>query len=212
MRKFIITSILCLPFCAMAQIPVTDVAGGAILTSINIQAVLRNKLLTKQVANQQRMIMNQKTIINLLRKGNNIVKHTDELKTEEIETYKKAPDQSIIQYQLYDLEKIKDDIVASAKGFLQVTKSLDHIEAKELAKFTPKVAELVEGTVMAWKQTKKLLASRDRIIPARERQELLQTTIESLRSNVGKIKGYQDQLIIANKKRASREQIFGSNK
>lgn len=180
------------------------------MTSINIQAVLRNKLLSKQIANQQRIIMNQKTIINLLRKGNNIVKHTDELKTEEIETYKKAPDRSIIQYQLYDLEKIKDDIVASAKGFLQVTKSLEHIEARELAKFTPKVAELVDGTVMAFRQTKKLLASSDRIIPARERQELLQTTIESLRSNIGKIKGYQDQLIIANKERSSRERIFGS--
>lgn len=180
------------------------------MTSINIQAVLRNKLLTKSVANQQQMILNQKTIINLLGKGNKIVKHTDELKTEEIRTYKEAPDKAIIQYQLYDLEKIKNDIVVSAKGFISMARSLEHISSEELQNFTPKVTELVEGTVIAWKQTKKLLASKDRIIPARERQELLQTTIESLKQNVGKIKGYQEQLMNANKKRASREQIFGS--
>jgi len=210
MKKVLLASLLCLPLLATAQIPVTDGVSAGILTSINIQAVLRNKILTKQMANQQKIILQNKTIINLLRKQNNIVKHTDELKTEEIKTYKEAPDNSIIQYQLYDLEKIKDEIVLSAKGFMNLANNLEHISPGELKKFTPKVAELVNGTVIAWKQTKKLLASRDRIIPARERQELLQTTIESLKQNIGKIKGYQEQLVKANQKRASNEQIFGS--
>lgn len=68
----------------------------------------------------------------------------------------------------------------------------------------------MNGTVVAFKQTKKLLASTNRIIPARERQELLQTTIESLRKNIGKIEGYQNQLINANQKRTSKERIFGN--
>lgn len=210
MKKFLITSLCFFPFYAMAQIPVTDGVSAGILTSINVQAVLRNKMLTKQIANQQKIILQNKTIIQLLKKGNKIVKHTDELKTEEIRTYKEAPDNAIVQYQLYDLELIKDEIVASAKGFLSLADNLEHITAEELKNFTPKVTELVNGTVIAWKQTKKLLASRNRIIPARERQELLQTTIESLKQNIGKIKGYQEQLVNANKKRASKEQIFGS--
>jgi len=212
MKKYFLIFLFSIPFAGAAQIPVTDGVSAGILTSINVQAMLRNKLLTKQVANQQKLILQNKTIIQLLKKGNKIVKHTDELKTEEIKTYKEAPDSAIIQYQLYDLEMIKDEIVESAKGFISLANNLQHITSDELQNFIPKVTELVNGTNIAWKQTKKLLASRDRIIPARERQELLQTTIESLKQNIAKIRGYQEQLVNANKKRASREQVFGSGR
>lgn len=127
MKKAILIPLFIFPLFASAQIPVTDGVSAGILTSINIQAVLRNKILTKQMANQQKIILQNKTIISLLRKQNNIVKHTDELKTEEIRTYKEAPDSSIIQYQLYDLEKVKDEIVLSAKGFMNLANNLEHI-------------------------------------------------------------------------------------
>jgi len=210
MKKKLIVILVLIPLVGFSQIPVTDGVSAGILTSINIQTIAQNKLITKQIANQQLIIKNQQSIIKLMERQNQILNHTDKLKTEEIETYKKAPENIIVDYQLHDLENVKSDIVQAAKDFVKFIQGAENLEASDFKVYENKTVEIVENTVMAWKQTKSLLSSNDKIIPARERQELLQTTIESIKKNVTKIKSFQNELSYINKKRNVNDRMFGN--
>lgn len=210
MRKSITTLLFTIPFFALAQIPVTDVASGGILTSINIQTIAGNKLTSKMITQQQQIIANQKTLIKLMREQNRTVKHTDDLKTEEIAAYKNAPESIIVDYQLNDLEAVKTDIIAAAKDFVRFVKSADHLSASDVRVYEDKITDIVNSTAKAWKQTKKLLSSTDKIIPARERQELLQNTIAAIAKNVTKIKSFEKELFYINKKRNTDDRMFGN--
>jgi len=210
MKKPITIALSLIPLIGMAQIPVTDVASGGILTSINIQTIAGNKLTGKMLTQQQQIIANQKTLIELMREQNRTVKHTDKLKSEEIEAYKKAPENIIVDYQLQDLENVKKEIVEAAKGFVKFIRKAENLKTSDYKVYEDKTVEIVENTVMAWKQTKSLLSSNDKIIPARERQELLQNTIESIRKYVTKIKSFQNELSYINKKRNANDRMFGN--
>ncbi len=210
MRKLVTIIVFVIPFFGIAQIPVTDAASAGILTSVNVQAVLRNKLLTKMISGQQQIIANQKTLINLMREQNRTVKHMDELKTEEIEAYKNAPESIIVDYQLNDLENVKSEIIEAAKDFVKFIKSADNLSTSDVRVYENMITDIVNNTASAWKQTKKLLSSNDKIIPARERQELLQNTISAIRKNVTKIKSFEKELFYINKKRNTDDRLFGN--
>ena len=210
MKNLIKIAIILLPFYGIAQIPVTDGVSAGILTSINIQTIAGNKLAGKIITQQQQIIANQKTLIELMREQNRTVKHTDKLKSEEIEAYKKAPENIIVDYQLQDLENVKQEIVEAAKDFVKFIRKSKNLKTSDFDVYEEKTVEIVENTVMAWKQTKSLLSSNDKIIPARERQELLQNTIESIRKYVTKIKSFQNELSYINKKRNTNDRMFGN--
>lgn len=210
MKKIISLVIILSPLLGFSQIPVTDGVSAGILTSINVQTIAQNKLITKQIANQQMIIKNQQTLIKLLERQNQILNHTDKLKTEEIEAYKKAPESIIVDYQLHDLEDAKSEVVQAAKDFVKFIQNAKNIEASDFSVYEDKIVEIVESTIMAWKQTNNLLVSNDKIIPARERQELLQTSIEAIKKNVAKIKSFKNELDYINQKRNTRNRFSGN--
>lgn len=210
MKKLVWILVSIAPFFGLAQIPVTDVASGGILTSINIQTIAGNKLMGKVISGQQQIIANQKTLIKLMREQNRTVKHTDELKTEEIAAYKNAPESIIVDYQLNDLEAVKTEIIAAAKDFVSFIKNADNLSTSDVRVYENKITYIINTTAQAWKQTKKLLSSTDKIIPARERQELLQNTIAAIRKNVTKIKSFEKELFYINKKRNTDDRLFGN--
>lgn len=162
------------------------------------------------ISGQQQIIANQKTLINLMREQNRTVKHMDELKTEEIEAYKNAPESIIVDYQLNDLENVKSEIIEAAKDFVKFIKSADNLSTSDVRVYENMITDIVNNTASAWKQTKKLLSSNDKIIPARERQELLQNTISAIRKNVTKIKSFEKELFYINKKRNTDDRLFGN--
>lgn len=210
MKNTIALITLLLPVFLISQIPVTDAASGALLTKSNITQTASLKVLTKLIATQEKIIANQGKIIKLMEEQNRTLKHTDDLKTEEIEAYKKAPESIIVDYQLYDLENVKDDIVSTAKDFVKVIQKSKHLKSSDVRFYEDKTLELVEGTVMAWRQTKKLLSSNDKIIPANERQELLQTTIADIKKNIAKIKSFKRELSIVSLRRKANDRMFGN--
>ena len=210
MRKLVTIIALIPPFFGLCQIPVTDGVTAGIATSINVQTIAGNKLLGQMIAGQQQIISNQKTLINLMLEQNRTVKHTDDLKTEEIEAYKKSPENIIVDYQLNDLEKVKKEIIDAARDFVRFIKSADNLSTSDVRVYEEKITEIVNNTAMAWKQTKKLLSSNDKIIPARERQELLQNTIAAIHKNVTKIKSFEKELFYINKKRNTDNRLFGN--
>ncbi|MEM7485714.1 MAG: hypothetical protein AAF348_10955 [Bacteroidota bacterium] len=210
MKKLISLLLTFSPLLGFAQIPVTDGVSAGILTSINVQTIAQNKLITKQIANQQLIIKNQQTLIKLIERQNQILDHTDKLKTEEIETYKKAPESIIVDYQLHDLEEARNDIVKAAKDFVKFIQNAKNLETSDFGVYEDKIASIVEGTIMAFKQTQSLLTSNDKIIPARERQELLQTSIEAIKKNIAKIKSFENELNYINQQRNTRNRFSGN--
>jgi len=210
MRRLIIIIISVIPISGHTQIPVTDGVTAGIASSINIQTIATNKLLGKMIAQQKQIISNQRTLIKLMREQNQTAKHTDDLKTEEIAAYKKAPETIIIAYQLKDLETVKAQIVAAAKDFVSFIKSADKLSPSDVRVYENKITAIVKNTAVAWKQTKKLLESNDKIIPTHERQALLQNTISDIRRNITKIKSFEKELFYINQKRNTDDRLFGN--
>ena len=205
------TILLLLPFVAGAQFAVVDATANAQLVKANIQLVKVNSQLMANNKLLTQMAKNQQVLIDLLRTQNKILEHTDRLKTEEIETYKKAPANVIVDYQLRDLEDVKEKMVRAARDFVDFIGDVEHLRPSDYDVYNDRVVGIVENTVSAWKQTKQLLASNDKIIPAGERQELLKVTIDNISTNIAKIRGYQEQLKMLNDNRKRTNRFFGEN-
>lgn len=193
-----------------SQIPVTDAASAGILANINTNAIANSKLIGQMISNQQQVIENQNTLIRLMKEQNRTIKHTDDLKTEEINTYKKAPDANIVSYQIHELNTAKRQLIGVSKDFVAFIKSADNLKPSDYKTYENKVKTLIKEAVMAFEQTKNLLRSTSVIIPARERQELLQNTISNMKKHVTTIKSFEKELDYINKKRGSNNRFYGN--
>ncbi|NJB38094.1 MULTISPECIES: hypothetical protein [Flavobacteriaceae] len=210
-RLISLVSLLVLPVLAHAQFAVVDATANAQLVKANIQLVKVNSQLMAHNKLLTQMVKNQQVLLDLIRQQNKILAHTDQLKTEEIETYKKAPASVIVDYQLRDLEQVKENMIQAARDFVDFLGAVEHLKPSDYEVYNDRVVGIVENTVSAWKQTKQLLASNDKIIPAGERQELLKLTIENISSNISKIRSYQEQLKMLNDNRKTANRFFGEN-
>jgi len=193
----------------IAQMPTVDAPVASLLGTTNAKLSLITSLQKTSNTNQTTLISNQREIIRLLQRQNEILSHLDDLKNEEIETYKEAPDNRIVAYQKYDLERAKTEIVNQARDLMTFIESLDKIKYSEIESYTPKISKIVESTILIYTQTNSLLSASDKIIPAKERQQTLENATNKLRGHISKLKEFKLFLGMVNKSRKGMNELFG---
>ncbi|MBL0686067.1 hypothetical protein [Aquimarina mytili] len=208
-KQFIVMVLSALPFLAMGQIPVTDVAAGAQLSSLNMQVTMLSQSVTQtnsKLANLNSKVQNTNQ---KLEQANDYLKKLAELKEEEINTYKNAPDNRLVSYQKETLLMEKKRIVLQVKQLLQNLERFEYITENEKSKTEDRLSGMVTQVLLIWDQTTNLLNANDKIIPANERQKMLEETLDVFRKCISRMEQDQTWLAMVNKRRKSQKELFG---
>ncbi|GAA4277542.1 hypothetical protein GCM10022259_22660 [Aquimarina mytili] len=193
----------------MGQIPVTDVAAGAQLSSLNMQVTMLSQSVTQtnsKLANLNSKVQNTNQ---KLEQANDYLKKLAELKEEEINTYKNAPDNRLVSYQKETLLMEKKRIVLQVKQLLQNLERFEYITENEKSKTEDRLSGMVTQVLLIWDQTTNLLNANDKIIPANERQKMLEETLDVFRKCISRMEQDQTWLAMVNKRRKSQKELFG---
>lgn len=208
-KQFIVMVLSALPFLAMGQIPVTDVAAGAQLSLLNRQVTKLSQSVTQtnsKLANLNSKVQNTNQ---KLEQANDYLKKLAELKEEEINTYKNAPDNRLVSYQKETLLMEKKRIVLQVKQLLQNLERFEYITENEKSKTEDRLSGMVTQVLLIWDQTTNLLNANDKIIPANERQKMLEETLDVFRKCISRMEQDQTWLAMVNKRRKSQKELFG---
>ncbi|QKX07758.1 hypothetical protein HN014_22425 (plasmid) [Aquimarina sp. TRL1] len=198
-----------LPCLLSAQIPVTDAAAGMELTAINLQITLLNQNINQ--ANLKLSNLNNK-VENTNKKlttSNDHLKKLSDLKEEEINSYKNAPDNRLVSYQKRTLMSEKKQIVNEIRNVLNWMGDLKHITEREKSKVEKRFTKMVLEITIIWTQTNDLLNANDSIIPANERQTMLEETLRVFKKYIGRIQQDESYLKMINAERKSRVELIG---
>lgn len=203
MKKLIIILFIgTAPLMSFSQFAVVDVNAGTQLSILNKSLVRAN---AKIAALERKVQITNKE----LNKSNEYLRKIADLKEEEINAYKNAPDNRLVQYQKKNLFEAKQKIVLQIKQLLKNLSNLKYLSEQEKKSTKKRYAAMVLEVANIYKQTSSVLEINDKIIPANERQQLLENSLEVFERCISKMERENNQLILVSKRRKSRKELLG---
>lgn len=187
--------LLAFPLCVFAQIPTTD--GGAIQ---------RLNALNRKMGSLKRKL---KKVNRQLDETNYTLEKLTSLKEEEVNTYKSAPDNRLVSYQKNQLFKMKTELLREMKRLFLDLRHYEHIPVNQKEKVKKYFTSVIEDIIRIYTQTDNLLLASDKIIPANQRQRLLEYTLDILSGYVSEVSSQNNSLKIQNNERKSRTELIG---